>query len=347
MATQFTEEQKTFAISLATVTGNFHEAVRQYKKKFGTPAPDHKQIARWKAKIIQTGCLNRNVKGQGRKVSVCGDENVTNLKTIIRGLPGTSQRKMALQMNISQSSVNRIIQRNSIKKWKPQIKQKLNDCDSIKRKTFCKVILDQIALDPKFHHRIVFSDEANFHVDGHVILHNSIYYGETNPNIVITRQVNSPSIGIFAACGIDGIVSFRIFRGRINSNRSLSILQEDIWPYFRHRHNKLFQLDGAPAHFGIKVRNFLDEKFKMRWIGRGSQFIAYPPRSPDFSICDFFLWGYWRERVYKQPVSIIEDLETIITSELKDIPTKMFRKSYDSFCQRCRICIENDGSYCE
>ena len=109
MATQFTEEQKTFAISLATVTGNFHEAVRQYKKNFGTPAPDHKQIARWKAKIIQT-----QVKGQGRKVSVCGDENVTNLKTIIRGLPGTSQRKMALQMNTSAPVYERLVFRNHL-----------------------------------------------------------------------------------------------------------------------------------------------------------------------------------------------------------------------------------------
>ena len=31
----------------------------------------------------------------------------------------------------------------------------------------------------------------------------------------------------------------------------------------------LFQQDGAPSHFSIDVRHYLDNRFLNRWIGRG------------------------------------------------------------------------------
>lgn len=52
-----------------------------------------------------------------------------------------------------------------------------------------------------------------------------------------------------------------------------------------------FQQDGAPAHYKDFVRVALNNKFEQRWIGRGGP-IAWPPRSPDLTPCDFFLWGY-------------------------------------------------------
>ena len=65
----------------------------------------------------------------------------------------------------------------------------------------------------------------------------------------------------------------------------------------RRRHNMLFQLDGAPPHWGLHVRAFLN-KFLERWIGRGGP-AAWPPRSPDINSLDFFLWGYVKIEVFK------------------------------------------------
>ncbi|EZA52866.1 hypothetical protein X777_07985 [Ooceraea biroi] len=45
------------------------------------------------------------------------------------------------------------------------------------------------------------------------------------------------------------------------------------------------QMDGAPPH-----RHFLDQNFNGRWIGRGGP-IAWPPRSPDLTSSDVYLWG--------------------------------------------------------
>jgi len=53
----------------------------------------------------------------------------------------------------------------------------------------------------------------------------------------------------------------------------------------------IFQQDGAPPHWGSHVCRFLDASFPNRWIGRDG-LTAWPPRSPDITPLDFFLWGY-------------------------------------------------------
>ena len=65
----------------------------------------------------------------------------------------------------------------------------------------------------------------------------------------------------------------------------------------------------------------LDEHLNARWIGRRGS-IDWPARSPDLTICEYFLWSYLRFRVY-QPVGIIfpsiEALRTRIEEEMSAI----------------------------
>lgn len=53
-----------------------------------------------------------------------------------------------------------------------------------------------------------------------------------------------------------------------------------------------FQQDGAPPHWSLLVRAFLNETLSQQWIGQtGAQDIAlcrWLPRSPDLTVCDFF-----------------------------------------------------------
>jgi len=59
------------------------------------------------------------------------------------------------------------------------------------------------------------------------------------------------------------------------------------------RHDYLLQQDGAPLHWHLAVRTFLSEHLPNRWFGRTGQndqiFCNWPPRSPDLTVCDFFL----------------------------------------------------------
>jgi len=69
-----------------------------------------------------------------------------------------------------------------------------------------------------------------------------------------------------------------------------------------------FQQDGAPPHWGSDVRQFLDATFPNRWTGRDGP-TPWPPRSPDITPLDFFLWGYVKDKVFSTPVPDITNLK--------------------------------------
>ena len=61
------------------------------------------------------------------------------------------------------------------------------------------------------------------------------------------------------------------------------------------------QQDGAPPHYLGEVREYLNTRFPGRWTGRAAP-IAWPPRSPDLTPMDFFLWGFVKDRVFVPPL---------------------------------------------
>jgi hypothetical protein len=66
-------------------------------------------------------------------------------------------------------------------------------------------------------------------------------------------------------------------------------LLDDILVPLVFRVNDWFHHDGAPPHFSWQAREILDQQFPERWMGRGGS-RHWPPRYPDLSHLDFFLW---------------------------------------------------------
>ena len=106
--------------------------------------------------------------------------------------------------------------------------------------------------------------------------------------------------------------------------------------------------DGAPAHRLIRVRNRLEELFGNRVIALNHR-VEWPPRSPDLTPCDFFLWGYLKSKVYTTPPHSIDDLRARLNHEvnvLRNNP-EMIRKSVRDMRRRCQLCIERNGGHVE
>jgi hypothetical protein len=85
-------------------------------------------------------------------------------------------------------------------------------------------------------------------------------------------------------------------------------IQRDLW--YLH--------DGAPPHYAWQVRTWMDISFPNRWIGRAGR-ILWPPRSPDLSSCDFFLWGHMKRLVYVTPINTIEELQPRVQNAAQEI----------------------------
>jgi hypothetical protein len=74
----------------------------------------------------------------------------------------------------------------------------------------------------------------------------------------------------------------------------------------------------------MQIRAYLDGTFPGRWIGRDSP-MPWPPRSPDITPLDFFLWGYVKSNVFRTPVNGLDDLKTRIRNAISAIPADVLR----------------------
>ena len=76
--------------------------------------------------------------------------------------------------------------------------------------------------------------------------------------------------------------------------RSLRVNMEEMW----------FQQDGATAHTARASMTVVRPMFTQHVVSRFGD-VRWPPRSPDLSACDFFLWGYLKSKVYVRKQSTI------------------------------------------
>ena len=91
------------------------------------------------------------------------------------------------------------------------------------------------------------------------------------------------------------IIGPHIFEASLNADMYLHFLEEKLPELLEEvplatRSNLIYQHDGAPAHFSKTVTSWLNDHFANKWIGRNGP-TKWPPRSPDLTPLDFYLWG--------------------------------------------------------
>jgi len=104
--------------------------------------------------------------------------------------------------------------------------------------------------------------------------------------------------------------------------------------------------DGASPHFSCFVTDVLNERFPDAWIGRVGP-IPWPPRSPDLSSLDFFLWGYIKNIVYAEKIRNIQHLQDRITSPTETVTRDMIQKTWQEIEFRSDVSRATNGAHIE
>ena len=63
--------------------------------------------------------------------------------------------------------------------------------------------------------------------------------------------------------------------------------------------------------------------------------------------CDFFLWGYLKDRVYNPLPRNLEDLKQNIQTEIKNIKEEVLVKVAKEFEKRCLLIVKAKGGLIE
>lgn len=105
--------------------------------------------------------------------------------------------------------------------------------------------------------------------------------------------------------------------------------------------------DGAPAHYSIQVREFLNANFN-GFIGPGNNaMIRWPARSPDLNILDFFFWAFSKHIVNRFPAIDFEDLLRKIDESFDQVTEEMLENCQKEILKRLRCCIHYNGAHIE
>lgn len=237
--------------------------------------------------------------------------------------------------------------------YKLQLTQELLPADRPKRLEFCNKLLDMIEEEDIILEDVFFSDEAHFDLHGHVNKQNMRYYAVKNPQLTHARPLHSPRVTVWCALSAKTIIGPYFFEEEglnvtVNGDRYLNMLNEFFFPALRRKRITVsrtwFQQDGAIAHICTDVLNLLKKKFQTRLISRNTEFM-WPPRSPDLTPPDFFLWGHLKSRVYLEKPKDTEELKSAIQREIAGIKTSTLRKVIDNFEKRLKECKNRNGDY--
>lgn len=269
----------------------------------------------------------------------------------IEAEPSNSCRNIEKEVGVTKARVQTILKKFKFKPYKIKIVHHLHPGDAERRMLFCNWMLQQIQLNENFASRVIWSDEAYFSSDGIFNSHNTRHWSQENQHVFFERE-RQGRFGVSVACFIlDRKIIFRMFQGGLTANKYLEILQSvfadllDEVPLAQLNHI-YFQQDGAPAHNSHQVKEFLENNFPGRWIGTNGP-VRWPPRSPDLSILDFFLWGYLQNIIYKNRNQTREDLSEAIIQAFRHLQARPVGivNALRRISKMCRYCVRENGGH--
>ena len=78
-------------------------------------------------------------------------------------------------------------------------------------------------------------------------------------------------------------------------------------------------------HNAYLINNYLQETFYDQRIANNGPFL-WPPRSPDLSVLDYFIWGTVKN-VYESPLTTIKDRTQRVRNAFQNISQNSIRKA--------------------
>ena len=151
-------------------------------------------------------------------------------------------------------------------------------------------------------------------------------------------------------CGNGELIRPFLIEGNLNGIGYYNLLIERVFPSLMEHFGDQFDndhfrrlwwaQDGAPPHTLVMVRNLLVEMFQDSVIAL-HHYPEWLARSPDLTPCDFFLWGYMKNKVFSTPPATVEVLRERIQQEFDELRRNraMMRRAVRHMEKHATICI--------
>jgi len=286
----------------------------------------------------------------GRPCTFRSEENVAFVRDMFIRSPRKSTRQAARQSGLSKHTVRTVLKKDlNFRPRKPHYVQELTPEDCDRRMEYGELMLGWHDDWQQLFENILWSDKAVFHIGGFVKRHNCHYWVAHDPEVTVEKMQNRPKVTVWCGMTATRVIGPYLLRDTMNDERYLQMLEDYVWPIVSGLENideLVFMHDSPPPRFELSVGAWLDQKFPGRWLGRRGPHEC-PARSPDLTPCDFFLWGWAKEEVYRAEPCTMEQLEDRIRNVITNVPHDFLQKTVDSISGRLRKLVDAAGVYIE
>lgn len=332
---------------------NLHQAVRIFNERFPENPICRKYFRELVRKFTATGSVKR-ASGSGKK-AISEIKQIDIVSSVVNN-PHSTTKSVANECNISTTTVKKYLKKHKFHPYKIIILHELFEDDADRRIEFCEIMCNRIRNHTNYVKNICFSDECSFSLCGSVNRQNVRYWSDTNPRMIREEHTQYPQrVNVWAGILGNHIIGPIFIDGNLTGQLYLNMLQNEI-TYLIDRVVEanplyfdmpiIFQQDGATPHYFRQVREYLNEIYTDRWIGRRGS-IEWPARSPDLTPMDFFLWGYLKSKVYETEPLTTDVLKNRIRNECANITPQILRNVRSEFENRLFYCQEVMGEHFE
>lgn len=350
------EEARDMLMSLGQAGGRYRTAERLYRDRY----PDrqhysHNVFRRLYTRSSSGTLLPTHNRGQQILRTARINDAVIDIAAAISLEPHVSQRTLERESGLSLATINRIVRDQKLRPFHASMHQALQPGDPERRLNFCNWARDQIVATPDFFRSVLWSDEATFRSDNIINLHNQHYYAVENPHwMVEVDHQNVWSVNTWAGILDHHVIGPFFIEGNLNGEMYSDFLRDSLPELLLEagvpqqlRQTCWYQHDGCPAHYALRSRDQLNIMFPGRWIGRGSPVCPWPPRSPDLTCLDFYVWGTIKDLVYLTRPTTQEDMMDRIMRAFDSISVEELENVQRSIPGRFESCINENGRHFE
>lgn len=276
------------------------------------------------------------------------EELVNNVREIINNAPRTSVRALSQQVGVSIGTCHTILKKDlHLFPYRMTCYQEIKEIDYPRRITFSQWFLNNF--DNELLDKTFFSDESWFYLNGYVNSQNMRMWTNEKPdNFFVETTLHPQKIGVWCAISRRRIIGPIFFNGTLTGER---YRQEIIMPFIEQLDDEeitqgYFQQDGARAHTAGETINMLQQFFQNRLITLNTEH-EFPPRSCDITPCDFFLWPFLKNSIYRVQIPDLADLQIRIAERINGIDNAILQNVFSSIRRRCEKCFEQGGGHFE
>ena len=190
------QQEKAFCVFRFEVSRSVITVQREFRARFRKDAPHRSNVTRWYRQSVETGCLCKfKISGRPR----VSNDNVERVREAFQRSPRKSLSRASRELDLPKITLGKVLRKRlCFKPYKMRLVQSLIPVNKVKKRDFCEEM--QLKMEENdFVERLIFCDEATFHIIGKVNRHNVRIWGTEQPHTQIKHQRDSSKVNVFCA----------------------------------------------------------------------------------------------------------------------------------------------------